>query len=72
MKMSGDIPNIAHSDEIKILSFQSLNHQTTTTSRVITESISIDAVRIRKAYKSYGKNDHILYDLDMTVSKGTM
>lgn len=72
MKMSGEIPSTAHSDEIEILSFRSLSHQTTTTPEVTTESISIDAVRIRKAYKSYGKNEPILYDLNMTVSKGTM
>ena len=67
--MPPEIPNIGNSDDIKILSFRNLSHQS---SEKFTESISMDAVRIRKAYKSYGKNDPILYNLDMTVSKGTM
>ncbi len=67
--MPPEIPSIVNSDDIKILSSRNPNHQS---SGKFTESIRIDAVRIRKAYKSYGKNDPILYNLDMTVSKGTM
>lgn len=69
IEMSPEIPNIGNSDDIKILSFRNLSRQS---SGKFTESISMDAVRIRKAYKSYGKNDLVLYNLDMTVSKGIM
>lgn len=72
MEIPAEFPNIAHSNEIKLLSFRSLSHHTATTSEVTTESISIDVVRVRKAYKSYGKNELILNDLNMTISKGTV
>ena len=70
--MSTEIPNNSIGDEIQILSLRNLNHHSSNTSGSIAESISVNSVRIRKAFKSYGKSNPILYDLNMTVPKGTM
>ncbi len=70
--MSTEIPNNSIGDEIKIISMRNLNHHSSNTFGPIAESISVNAVRIQKAFKSYGKSNPILYDLNMTVPKGTM
>lgn len=70
--MPTEIPGNSIDSEIKILSMRNLNHHSSNSSGTITESISVNAVRIRKAFKSYGKNNPILEDLNMTVPKGTM